>query len=205
MKKRIITGIIVATLFLLTACSGNPTEKALQEDSWKDVNDGDSFTFESDGKGKHDDKDITYTVEENTVSITEGTGSSPVVFEFDDSEDVPKLSREDSNSYLVPAANYEEIGKKIMEENVSILTSTEMWTATKSTAFQQFLSDGNGTSGTGWLITMMGTASLSWEMIDNNTVRSKLPGGEESILTIVNEGGKYCLVNDNGETLYVPK
>lgn len=202
--KRIIMLVLAAAVCICTACSGSSVEKSLQSSTWRDVNDGDTYTFEQDGNGKHGENDITYEVEEQTISVTEGTGSAAVKFTFDDSGDVLRLNMEDSHSYLVPSDNYEEIAGKIMEENVNILTSTEFWSSTKATAFLQFLNDGDGKSGSGWTVTPYGTISMSWKMIDNNTVESEIPNGTAN-LTVINNGGSYSLIDDTGTVLYVPK
>jgi len=202
--KRIVILVAIVAACICTACSGGSVQKSLQSNTWRDVNDGDTYTFDQDGKGKHGENDITYTVEKQAVSVTEGTGSTAVKFTYDDSGDVLKLNMEDGHSYLVPSDNYEEIANKIMEENVNILTTTEFWSSTKATAFLQFMNDGDGKSGTGWTVTPLGTLGMSWKMIDNNTVESEIPGGTAK-LTIINDGGSYSLIDDTGTVLYVPK
>jgi hypothetical protein len=204
MKKKLLVLLLAAAMSICAACSGNSVEKTLQSSTWQDVNDGDTYTFVADGTGKHGENDITYVIDEQVVSITEGTGSAEIKYTFDNSGDISKLTREDGSSYLVPSENYEEIANQIREENVKILTTTEMWAATKTTAYQQFLNDGDGKSGSGWTVTPVGTLGMSWKMKDNNTVVCELPGGTATY-TIVNNGGSYSLVDDAGNTLFVPK
>lgn len=204
MKKILSVLLLAAAVFICAACSGNGVGKILQSSTWQDVNDGDTYTFATDGNGKHGENDITYEIDEQVVSITEGTGSAAINYTFDDSGDISKLTREDGSSYLVPSDNYEEIANQIMEENVKILTTTELWTATKTTVYQQFLNDGDGKSGSGWTVTPLGTLQMSWKMKDNNTVVCEVSGGTATY-TIVNNGGSYSLVDDAGNTLFVPK
>lgn len=163
------TALFLATVMALSLCACGAKDP-LADTTWVNVNDGDSYTFAADGTGTHDGKEITYTLEGSTLSITEGAAApAPSVFTLDDPSAPTRLSPESVLTYYVPAEEYESIGTQVRDENIATLLSCEFWSSTRDTSYTQFLEGGSG-----WLLVPGTTLPLSWEMVDNNTVTSTI-------------------------------
>lgn len=175
----------------------------LSSEKWININNGDEYHFTKEGTGKHDDTDITFTLEEETVAVVEGISSVQAKsFTWDRKSDIQRLIPEDENTYYVRESNYEEISQMVTDENIKILLSQEFWKASGATAYMQFLEGGYG-----WLVMVGNTIGMTWEMADNNTVKGHIDYGYESgqniMLDIINDNGTYKLVAANGAT-YTP-
>ena len=173
----------------------------LTADSWINVNSGDVYTLRKDGTGTHNDIAVTYTVSEDTVAIVEGLGSVQAKnFQWDRYNPVPRLIPDNENVYYVRSRDYDSISRQIKDENIRILLSQEFWKASNDVAFLQFLE-----GGTGWVVMTGTTLGMTWEMVDNNTVKCHLDynGGQNMNLVVFNDNGTYTLLGDKG-TNYVP-
>lgn len=179
------------------------TLTALTEDKWINVDNGDEYLLARDGTGKHGDMTLTYTLDENNVAIVEGVSSVQAKnFVWDRDNSIPRLVPENENTYYVRERDYDEISKLVTEENIKILVSQEFWKASTELAYMQFLEDGSG-----WVIMVGTTLAMTWEMVDNNTVKSHVDygyeGGQDVELDIINDNGNYQLIAGNG-TYYTP-
>lgn len=188
-------------------------EKAVEEaflakvlGQWKNVNDGDTYTLEADGKGTHDDVTISYTadVEKGTVSIVEGVSSIVAkTFLLDTAATYPRLIPEGENCYYVPAENYEEVSLLVQAETIKLLTSCEFWKSTRAVNYISFTETGGG-----WFLLTGYTSGLSWTFVDNNTVKVSVDynGGYSIVLDAVNDNGSLKLLNaGDGTVAYIPK
>lgn len=174
----------------------------LTEEKWINVNDGDAYLLNKDGTGTHDGTKLSFSLNENQVSIVEGTASvQEKRFVWDREGKYPRLIPENENVFYVRESDYEEIGEEIKGENIKILLSQEFWGASTATAFYSFLENGYG-----WLVMTGTTLSFSWEMVDNNTVKLHLDynGGQNSTLDIINDNGNYSLVAPDGSVVWTP-
>lgn len=174
---------------------------ALTEDNWINVNNGDVYALNMDGTGVHNDTSITYTLDKDTLAIIEGVGSVQArEFKWDRSGEIHRLIPENENVYYVRERDYDTISQQITEENISILLSQEFWKASNATAFLQFLDNGMG-----WLVLVGQTFAMTWEMVDNNTVKTHIDnnGSQQAELDIINENGAFRLEAGNG-TYYTP-
>lgn len=188
-------------------------EKAVEEaflakvlGQWKNVNDGDTYTLEADGKGTHDDVTISYTVdvEKGSVSIVEGVSSIVAkTFLLDTAAAYPRLIPEGENCYYVPAENYEEVSLLVQAETIKLLTSCEFWKSTRAVNYISFTETGGG-----WFLLTGYTSGLSWTFVDNNTVKVSVDynGGYSIVLDAVNDNGSLKLLNaGDGTVAYIPK
>ncbi len=173
----------------------------LTEDSWINVNNGDVYSLQKDGTGTHNETAITYTLLDDTLAIVEGLSTVQAKeFQWDRNGAIPRLIPDGENQFYVRERDYDEISKQITEENISILLSQEFWKASSATAFLSFLEGGFG-----WVVMTGQTLSMTWEMVDNNTVKCHLDynGGKNMTLDIINDNGNYRLTTGNG-TVYTP-
>lgn len=174
---------------------------ALTEEKWINVNNGDVYSLEKDGTGFHNDTAITYSLNDDILAIIEGVSSVQAKqFHWDRSGSIPRIIPENENVFYVRECDYDTISQQITKENINILLSQEFWKASNATAFLQFLDNGIG-----WVVLVGQTIGMTWEMIDNNTVRSHLDynGGQNMELDIINDNGDYRLEAGNG-TIYTP-
>ena len=196
----------LAMALCLCACGATSPKSVLCGEKWINVNDGDYYLFNSDGTGIHDATNTTYTVDGDNVTIVEGVSSvMGKSFKLDQSTSVKKLIPEGVNTYYVQESMYEEIGAKVREENIAILLETQEFQNAIGSTFNYlaFLEDGKG-----WFVTRQtGTCSMSWEVLDNNTIKCKVTiSGSTNVidLDIVANNGSPQLVNDRGEVAYIP-
>lgn len=170
---------------------------------WKNVRDGDTYAFEEGGSGLHDATAVQYSIEESYIYVIEGAGSTQAKkFQLDISGEYSKLIPDGENTFYVPSADYEVVGAQVREESIGCLTSVEFWKNTKGINYVQFQSGG------GYFLLSGVTLGLSWEMLDNDTVKLSVDyeGGYTITLDIVNDGGNLKLIDHgSGEVMYIPK
>ncbi len=174
--------------------------------TWKNANDGDAYILEADGVGKHDDVDISYTVdlENKTVSIVEGVSSvQGKVFVLNESGTYVRLIPQDENCYYVLEKDYEEVSKLVQAETLQVLLTYEWWKSTKALNYISFFEGGGG-----WFLLTDFTASMQWEFVDNNTIKVSVTTDTTFTLNldVVNDNGDLKLLNSSdGSVTYVPK
>ena len=197
--KRFAT-VLLSVLLLVVLCACGSMKKTLLSTTWVNVNDGDEYVFQNDGKGTHGDVEISYKIEEGEIIVTEGVASAKSkTFALEDAGDMKKLIAKDEDTYYVPAEKYEEIGEKVRKENMAVLTSVQAWkTTSNNTAFLMFLESSDGKKGVGYWLTTGTTLWTNWEMVDNNTVKIELEydGSKMSqVLDIVTKDGQSVLAD----------
>ena len=118
MKKMFIA------FFLLTICVclyGCGKENLLISEKWYDINDGDQYVFNEDGTGMHNSTAITYTYENDIVTIFEGMAATQGKnFTLSETGGITKLIPKEGNTYYVVESKYGEMGAKVREENINI-------------------------------------------------------------------------------------
>ncbi len=201
----------VANYSTLTAAREN-LDKALYEKlisaisgEWINAIDADTYVFLEDGTGTHEDTAIKYTIDmENLILSVEGlTSATAKTFSIDFLSATPKLIPENSDDYYVQAENYEAISQAIRDEYTALLTSYEHWSNTQGLNYIMFSEDGGGfflLSGT--------TLGMTWEWIDNNTIKLsfKYNGTSYSnVVTITETEDGPRLVNDENVVQFIPK
>lgn len=173
---------------------------------WKNAADGDTYTLETDGTGKHDDVTITYSwdLENETISIVEGVSSvQGKVFALDNAVAFPRLVPEGENTYYVREENYEEVSKLVQEETWQVMQTYEWWKSTKALNYISFFENGGG-----WFLLSGYTTGLKWEFVDNNTIKMTVETDSTFTITldVVNENGEMKMLNSSdGSVTYIPK
>lgn len=175
----------------------DPAWKELTEDIWKCVTDGDEYVLFADGTGQHGNRAVTFSFDQNSVSIIEGISSVKARrFIWDRESAVPRLIPDGENIYYVRSRDYEYISARVREESIQILLSFKYWKHSSATAYLQFLEGGKG-----WFIMRDNADEMKWEMIDNNTVKvTIIYNGYSTVLDIYNDNGVYRL--DTGKGIY---
>lgn len=186
----------------------------LTEDPWINVNDGDSYSLQRDGTGTHDGAAVTFTKEENRLSIVEGAASvQGRVFLWDRERDIPRLIPEGENVFYVRERDYSDICQQIREENTGILLAHASWKRADRKVTLSFAEDGTGTVK---IDGMLSTAAADWELLDNNTVKFTFSLEEKQdngfvkrttftfSLDIINEHGEHRLINVGNGDVYKP-
>ncbi len=175
-------------------------------DEWLNVFGDDSFVLNEDGTGTHDEIKCRFTIDDEgqTINIIEGVASiCGTDYAFQKIGGRSVLIPDGKDTYYVRAEEYEEMGEALREEITTILTTTEFWKSTRGINYLQFNEYGGG-----WFLIQDLTAGMSWEFVNNTTVKLHVDynGGQTITLKVVNENGSKKLVNVNtGETAYIPK
>ena len=114
------------------------------------------------------------------------------------------LIPEAKNYYYVRPDDYDAVSKELQEETTEVLISQEFWTSLSAVNYISFTKDGGG-----WFLIPGTTLGLTWEFVDNNTIRVHIEydgNGSSITLDVVNENGVKQLVNSQtGAVAYVPK
>lgn len=173
---------------------------------WVNVNDMDRYIFQQDGTGTHEGKNIEFTIdpENMLLSVTEGvTGTATQEFKIDLEYKTPRLIPQNAVTYYVEAKNYETIAQQIRDEYTEILTSYEYWSNTEGLNYIMF-----DESGGGWFLLSGTTLGMTWEWLDNNTIKASFEYSSttySNVLTIINTTDGPRLVNDQLVVQFTPK
>jgi len=173
---------------------------------WVNVNDMDRYVFQQDGTGTHEGKNIEFTIdpENMLLSVTEGvTGTATQEFKIDLEYKTPRLIPQNAVTYYVEAKNYETIAQQIRDEYTEILTSYEYWSNTQGLNYIMF-----DESGGGWFLLSGTTLGMTWEWLDNNTIKASFEYSGttySNVLTIINTTDGPRLVNDQLVVQFTPK
>ena len=223
MKKLFSLLLVFVMLLSLCACGGTeapaieeeetteePTlspDEILQEalvGQWQNIYDGDIYTFNADGTGTHGEISITYRVENETIYIVEGVASlDEEVFTLDTAADVAKLIPEDRHTYFVSPENYETIAQQLRSEYLTFLMEPEYWSNTQGLNYVMFTGEGSG-----WFLLSGTTLGLSWEWLDNNTIKMSFEyngTAYSSTVDIVSTDSGPRLINADGLVMYEPR
>ena len=178
----------------------------LTEEKWINVNDGDAYLLNKDGTGTHDGTKLSFSLDDNQLTVVEGTASvQDKVFVWDRNNDYPRLIPEGENVFYVKECDFEEVGSLVREENISILLSPKWWWAKagSETVRITFKEDGIGY----WVFSDSTMIKMEWRMEDNNTIHASMTyAGQKGaiIADIVNDNGDYRLEDING-TVWFPR
>lgn len=173
---------------------------------WINVNDMDHYVFRQDGTGTHEEKEVEFTVdpENMLLSVTEGvTGTTTQEFTIDLEYKTPRLIPKNAATYYVEEKNYETIAQQIRDEYTEILTGYEYWSNTQGLNYIMF-----GESGGGFFLLSGTTLGMTWEWVDNNTIKASFEYSGttySNVLTIINTTDGPRLVNDQLVVLFTPK
>lgn len=210
MKKMAALILALVMCVALSACGGQSKEAEFIgkiSGEWINAADGDTYTLNEDGTGKHDNVACQYTADakENVVTISEGVGSSTSTrMLLQDLNGRTVMIPEAKNYYYVRPDDYDAVSKELQEETTEVLISQEFWTSLSAVNYISFTKDGGG-----WFLIPGTTLGLTWEFVDNNTIRVHIEydgNGSSITLDVVNENGVKQLVNSQtGAVAYVPK
>lgn len=214
--KRLFHLLLIAALLLsFCACGNSGTteqkpEKTVRElltaEHWLNIHNADVYELNADGSGTHNGISVSYTLEDSTISITEGVAALRAkVFHLDQSGAYPRLIPEGEDSFYVMETTYRELAPKLRRESIQILLSYESWKASTVDGYLIFYENGTG-------CLKYPASDLSqnttWEMVSNNALRCHLPmdSTKEGVntLTIVNDNGQYRLLTDDPDVYYTP-
>ena len=209
---RVAAAIILA--LLLSACGGSKRDSLsdlITTEDWINVNDGDSYAFYADGSGKHETVSLKYTLDTSsgTVYVTEGVATlSEKAFTLETEGEVIRLVPEDMRTFYVRERDYEKVSAEVRRENERIITETKDWIirGENSTQFYaSFESDGTGKVWLYYKLKLMFTGKMTWEMLDNDTVKlhfSYAGKKYEHIVDVVNDNGEYTLRSPLDDSIY---
>ncbi len=196
MKKLTTLLITLILIFSATGCG----HREILVGKWINVHDGDVYLFDDNQAGTHDEKEITYSVDNNILSVVEGTSSAePRNLTIVKDNDITKLIAD--STYYVKEENYTEYAEKIKQESIDVLLSKEAWSNVNATAYLMFSKGGSG-----WTLLPGNTLAISWEMIDSNSVKIDLLDENHSMtLTVEPNNGNPRLLDKEGNVSYIPK
>lgn len=195
-----------------TALDAALLEKHLEElyaavvGEWVNVYDMDRYVFNADGSGTHEGKSIEFTIdpEDQMLSVIEGVSNlTPQKFSINLEQNTPRLIPEPPTTYYVDADHYDAIAQELREEYTAILVGYEYWSNTQGLNYIMF-----GESGGGFFLLSGTTLDMSWEWLDNNTIKASFEYSGtrySNVLTIINTTEGPRLVNDQNVVQFVPK
>lgn len=177
----------------------------LTSESWFEIYEGDEYSFNPDGTGKHNGVDLTYVMEDDVIETTEGAaGTKKASLQIRESNTGIQLVPDGSDSYYAPESDYLVISEAIRAEITDELTRHEAWTLRNGTQFMMYFMFYEG--GDGFAVTPAGTVSLDWEFVDNNTLKVTVTlSSQEMSMTydIIDSDGSYTLVQTNNSSVTV--
>ncbi len=175
----------------------------ITSESWFEIYEGDEYTFNPDGTGKHGGIDITFEMNDNVIETTEGAaGTKKVSLQIRESETGTQLVPDGSDSYYALESDFLVISEAIRAEITDELTRHEAWTLRNGTQFMMYFMFYE--SGDGFAVTPAGTVSLDWEFVDNNTLKVTVTtSSQEMSMTydIIDSNGSYTLVQTNNSNV----
>lgn len=219
MRRRLICTLLLLCLPLFGACGNSekqPSDKdLLTTEDWYNVNDEDVYAFYVDGTGKHNNISLKYRYDSaaKTLTVTEGVATlSDKEYTLETTGDFVRLVAKDNRSFYVRASDYPTVAERVREENESILTDVERWKSVRSDddATDMYTAFRPGGTGRVWLykdLKLIVDANMTWDMIDNNTVKLYIDYEGEKypyVLDIINDNGAYRLATQDDAVHHVP-
>lgn len=208
---RKIVAFVLALVMCLPLCACGEKEKSPDEilketlvGEWVNVYNCDVFVFNADGTGTHDGAEITYRCENEIIYITEGiTSVEEKKYTLITVSNDLRLLPESKDSYYATRERYDVIEEQMRAEYTAILTSYEYWSNTQGLNYVMFSANGGG-----WFLLSGTTLVMSWEWVDNNTIKMSIDNNGTiytNVVTIANTDEGPYLIDDVGVILYTPK
>ena len=222
MKQIRLMSVILLVCIIMGACGagGQTAHTGVQKEnsaavkktdvsiaqSWWNIHDGDVYHLNADGSGSHNEISLTYTMDADVLSVTEGVASLQTRrFRLDSAGTYIRLIPEGETSFYVTEDVYKELAPKVRRESIQILMSYESWKASTIDGYLFF--NENGTGSLKYPASNI-NQEITWEMVDNDTLRAYLPVDSTkqgvNTMDIVNDNGKYSLMTDDPAVYYTP-
>lgn len=163
-------------------------------ESWFGIFDGDEYKFNKDGSGSHDGVTFIYKIEDGYIFIMEGAaGTTKVELTIDESSSDVKLVMDNTDTYYVHKASFDNISERIRAEYTAELIGHNSWAFYLTDVYVMsyaFYEDGSG------IAVIEKVYTLEWEFVDNNTLKITVNMDQPWIdyYDIVVENGSYKLV-----------
>ena len=171
---------------------------------WYNIKGSDVYTFDADGSGTHDSIPILWSSTATGVSVLENiTDITPNTLTVDQAAGFTRLIPVDLSTYYVRKKDYDRLSSASREQTVKILTSVEFWSAKAAINYLQFFEGGGG-----WFLVEGETDPLTWEFVDNDTIKLSVDtsvGARTLVVNVTNNNGTYQLTDDDGNVKYTPK